>query len=505
MLAAEPQHAEAWYRVGRIFVLSQDWSKAIQALQTVLALQPASRDARKLMALALLQTGQPEQARELIEQAVQGPADGSVWVLRAMIISTLDKDPVRTRQVFEDWGRRFADPLAPKVAHFHGLDRDPGRRLRIGYVTADFREHSVAFFMLPVLAHHDPTQVDVHVYSGGPVDQVTGQLRALVPHWLDTRGMSDAELYARIRADRIDVLIDLSGHTADNRLGVFAGRAAPVQVTWLGFMNTLGMQAMDWRLTDFGATPAGQDRYYTEKLFRLPCMASYSPPPGPPLQARPPMADNGFPTLISLNNSLKLTDAMLRLWARILQARTDARLVVMVKELSQEAAEAVMRPRIEAAGLPSDRVTVAPNLPLSGFMQLGRVADIALDTAPLSGGTTTLHALWMGLPVVALDAERAIDAASARTLQGIGLGAWAARDEQAYVATALGLLEDAGALEQHRAAAHAALQSSVLMDYRARTADLEHALRLMWTNHLAGNAPRAMDYRWDRARAEARA
>ncbi|RCW67602.1 tetratricopeptide repeat protein [Pseudorhodoferax soli] len=505
VLAQEPRHIEAWCAVGHIMVLSQDWQKAIPALEIALQLRPGQPHARRLMALAMLQVGRADEARAMIEEAARSGGDASVWVLRASILGTIDRDPARTRVVFEDWGRRFADPLTRKSKPFSRAGQDPLRRLRIGYVTADFRQHSVAFFMRPVLQHHDPAQVEVHVYSSGPTDAVTAQLQALVPHWHDVRELDDAALYHKIRADRVDVLIDLSGHTTGNRLMVFAGRAAPVQVTWLGFMQTLGMQAMDWRLTDWGATPAGHEAFYTEKLFRLACLASYCPPPDVPLRARPPMLDNGFPTLISLNNSVKVTDAMLRVWARVLAARPDAQLVLMVKETNDEAARAVMQPRIEAAGLPSERVAVLSQLPLADFMKLAAFADIAVDTAPLSGGTTTMHALWMGLPVVALNAVRAIDAASARTLQGIGLGRWVAADEDAYVALALDLLADADRLERERGAARAALQASVLMDYRARTTELEQALRLMWANHVGGHAPRAMDLGWDVARAMAKA
>ena len=249
-------------------------------------------------------------------------------------------------------------------------------------------------------------------------------------------------------------------------------------------MGTLGMKAMDYRLTDTGADPAGNDVFYTEKLFRLDCLASYIPPAHAPYSATLPLERNGYPTLISLNNSHKITDAMLRVWARILAQYAEARLIIMVKETTADIAQASLQPRVEAAGLPLDRVSVMPQLPLEQFMELGFVADVALDTSPVSGGTTTLHALWMGLPVVAMDAERAMDSSSARILQGVGLGELVAQNEDGYVALALALLQHPERLVHYRAATRAVLQTSVLMDYAARTTELEAAYRLMWLNHL---------------------
>jgi predicted O-linked N-acetylglucosamine transferase (SPINDLY family) len=264
-------------------------------------------------------------------------------------------------------------------------------------------------------------------------------------------------------------------------------RAAPVQVTWLGFMNTLGMKGMDYRLTDYGMDGPGREQYYVETLFRLECMASYAPPFHAPLRELPPMLETGYPTLISLNNSVKLNHRMLLLWKRILDERPDARLIVMVKERTAEDAQDAMQHRIEAAGMPLDRVFVMHQQPLEQFMELGHIADVALDTSPVSGGTTTLHALWMGLPIVALDGERGTDASTARTLQGIGLGDWVAADEDAYVARALAFMADPELLVEHRATSRDRLRKTALMDYRARTRELEKAFRLMWLNYLRGD------------------
>ncbi|PYE75035.1 glycosyl transferase family 41 [Xylophilus ampelinus] len=491
-LSHDPRHVPSWIRVATILLTGLHWQRGIEALDTALELDPRSVQALYLKAYADFNLGRMEQARASIERAARQSNDSTVWVLRAWILSSLDKDPARTRAVFCDWGRRIADPLTRTAKPLKVLDRDPRRVLRVGYVTADFRRHSVAFFMLPVLQQHRPQEVDVHVFSSGRADDLTPLLQQHVPHWHNVADLADDELCEYIRALRIDVLVDLSGHTLGHRLLTFARRAAPVQVTWLGFMNTLGMKAMDYRLTDYGICPLGSERFYSEKLFRLGCMASYAPPPYAPLRDDPPMLEHGYPTLISLNNSVKVTHEMLLLWTRILEARPDARLIVMVKEQTAEAAQDAMQHRIQAAGMPLDRVFVLHQQPLEQFMELGHIADVALDTAPISGGTTTLHALWMGLPVVALDAVRGIDAASARTLQGLGFGDLVVQGENAYVAKALELMDDAQALRAHRGSCRDKLRSSPLMNYAVRTAELEQAFRCMWVDYLGGT-PLSLD------------
>lgn len=486
-LAIDPKRADAWLQVGRIYLKMENFAQAVPALETALALQPGMPEAQHALAYAMYCTGRREQACELVDALCRRSSSANAWAMRAYIRSHTDRDPLKALEVYRDWGRRFADPLTRKAPPLRVADRNPRKRLKVGYTTADFREHSVAFFMLPVLQHHNPENVEVHVYSSGRRDAFTDVLQQAVPHWHDVMGMSDEALYERIRADGIDVLVDLSGHTAGHRLMVFARRAAPVQVTWLGFMQPLGMKAMDYRLVDAGIAPKGHEQFYSETLFHLRAMASYAPPTYAPLCEEPPMLQNGYPTLISLNSSSKVTDDMLRLWARILHARTDARLIIMVKERTADAAQAHMQPRVEAAGMPLDRVFVLHQQPLGQFMELGHIADVALDTSPISGGTTTLHALWMGLPIVAMDAQRGVDASTARTLRGLGFGGEIARDEQAYVDAALRLMDDPERLRQQRQSAREQLRRSVLMDYAARTAEVEKAYRLMWLNWLRGD------------------
>jgi protein O-GlcNAc transferase len=488
-IAQNPADLRAWTRVGMIFVRLLKWQQAAENFEFVVDQQADNAEALHGLAIALYHLGNHARARELADRAAAvAPKDWRIHASRAYIHATTQSDPAATLAAYRDWGRRFADPLTAAARPLPKLDaqqRDPQRRLRIGYVSGDLREHSVAFFMEPVFANHSKA-VEIFVYSTGARDAITDRIAAHVPNWFDVRKHDDNALLALIRKHRIDVLVDLSGHTEGQRLFVFARRAAPVQATWLGFMHPLGMKAMDYRLTDWGCDPQGNEAHHSETLFRLECMASYAPPDAP-LLTEPPMLRNGFPTLVSLNNSKKITDEMLSLWGRILAARPDAQLLLMVQERSAADAQSQMQPRLARLGLPIDRIHISPQLPLAEFMQLGCIADVALDTSPVSGGTTTLHALWMGLPLVTLDAQESSASSSARTLQGMGYGAWVAQNADEYIAHVLALLDSPDRLREHRSTVRDRMRANALMDYAGRTAELETAYRLMWINHVTGS------------------
>ena len=487
VLALEPKRADLWHYLGVAYAELQVWAACITSLEMALALEPDRVRAQCVMASALYHLGQHDEAIALIDDACRRGAPGIFWATRASIHGHTNRDPAHTLRVYQDWGRRFADPLTRKAKPLVVKDRSPRKRLKIGYVTADFRNHSVAFFMHPVLSNHNPNAVEVHVYSSGKRDAFTEVMQQSVPHWYEVAELSDEALCERIRADGIDVLVDLSGHTTNHRLLAFARRAAPVQVTWIGYALPLGMKAMDYRLLDHSVAPLGHEKYYSETLFRLAYSASYVPPDYAPLCEEPPLLRNGYPTLISLNSSVKITDAMLVVWARILQERPDARLIIMVKEGSADTAQANMQPRVEAVGMPLDRVSVVHQQPLDRFMELGHLADVMLDTAPVSGGTTTFHALWMGLPVVTLDAERGVDASSAIILRGTGFGQEIAANEEEYVQKALQLMSEPAYLAQRRQIARPQMQACGYMNYAERTKELEQAFQLMWLNYLNGN------------------
>ncbi|MEG2977424.1 MAG: glycosyltransferase [Comamonas sp.] len=482
-----PRNGIVWLYIGKVYARMGLWRNAIDALESALAFDPNLVDAQGILAMGNFNMGEKQKACSLIDAAALRKKSSSMWMIRAYIHAHSNHDPLNTLRTAQDWGRRFADPLSRK-AKILAVDKNPRKKLKIGYVTADFRSHSIAFFMRPILANHNSDNVCVHVYNNSRIkDDVTSEFQSLVSSWCDVFDLNDSQMLAKIRADGIDILIDLSGFTHGNRLEVFAQRAAPVQITWVGYLPTLGMKAMDYRLADSRIMPPSQSAYYSEALFQLGCVTCYQPPEYAPLEEVPPMLRNGYPTLISLNNSSKLTDEMLGIWARILHLRTDARLIIMVKELEAGAAQAHMRPRVEAAGMPVDRVSVMNQQSLINFMELGHIADIQLDTAPISGGTTTLHALWMGLSIVTMDAERGVDVATAATLRDLECGGEICQDEEAYINAALQLMDSPERLQAQRRQAREVMLKTSWMDYSGRTAEIEKAMRVMWINYLRGD------------------
>lgn len=476
------KNAKIWMLIGFAYTRMGIWSHAISALETAIKLKPGFTNAEHLLSLALFSMGKRKEACELADKVVLKESTSPNWMLRAYIHSHSNSDPEKTLKVAKDWGSRFADPLTRKSKKIDTKARGLSKKIKIGYVTADFREHSVAFFMKPILENHNKDKFEISVYSNGPEDGITKLFKGLVDNWVDIMEVSDEECCKKIRRDEIDILVDLSGFTHGHRLGVFARRAAPIQVTWLGYMLPLGMKAMDYRLADEFIIPEKHQKYYSENILYLKSMAAYAPPSYSPMQLTPPIIKNEFPTLISLNSSAKITDEMLLVWSNILSLRQDARLIIMVKESSADAAQEDMLPRVKAANMPLDRVSVLHQQPLKHFMELGYIADIALDTAPISGGTTTLHSLWMGLPVVTLDGGRGVDSSTAATIRALNWGGRISNSLDEYISNALDLMNDPDYLVNFRANARDIIKSSHLMDYSGITKDLESCFEEVCNN-----------------------
>ena len=486
-IAADPRNVDAWTRTGYCLMHLFKIKEALDTFTLVLQLQPAYTDALLGQAICAETLGDPAGAMAMMERAIQLAPDGdALYPFRAYLVATYGNNPAASLAAFRDWGRRFADPLT-RAAREPRNDLAPGRKLRVGYVSADLRDHSVAYFVEPIFARHERRKFDVCVFASGPADHVTTRLRAGVDQWFDVSAMNDENLAGLIRRQKIDILVDLSGHTMGNRLLAFARRPAPVQATWIGFMYTTGMQAMDYRLTDFNMDPVGKnDAAHSEALFRLQRSACYLPPPDTPLATEAPMVAGGRPVFASLNNLKKVTDEALLLWRRILERVPESILILIGYERTQEEAIAQQQQRLAAAGLPLERLCILPRLSVGGFMQLGLKADVALDTFPISGGTTTLHSLWMGLPVVALAGSQAFASSTSSILRGFGLDDLVANDADAYVAKAIALARDPGRLSTFRATIRERMQKSMMMDYAAYVRDLEAAYRLMWLNHVTG-------------------
>jgi len=351
-------------------------------------------------------------------------------------------------------------------------------------VSPDFRNHSVARFFLPLLEGHDRGAVEIACYAElARSDAVSERIRSLADRWSPTVGLSHDELAARIRGDAIDVLVDLAGHTSDNRLLTFARTPAPVQATWLGYPGTTGVAAIGWRFSDAECEPPGDaDRRSSERIWRLPHgFHCFAPPADAPAVAPPPCAARGSVTFGSFNNFLKLAPETIALWGRVLAAMPGAQLLLKSNFVFDAAAHQRHLERFAAAGIDPSRIVILPYMPdeRAHLAAYGEI-DVALDPFPYNGTTTTCEALWMGVPVVTLRGDRHAARVGASLLTRVGLPDLIAGDEAAYIAVAAALAAAPQRLAALRAGLRAQVAASPLCDAGGFARAVEDAYRAMW-------------------------
>jgi protein O-GlcNAc transferase len=407
------------------------------------------------------------------------------------VLGALNSVPdVSPEQVFEahlDWARVIAAPLYPAAPTFVN-DRDADRRLRIGYVSPDLRQHPVGILFAPVLDRHDGAAFETYCYYNfARGDRMTERMRGAAAHWRDVADLDDAALAARIRADRIDILVDLAGHTTRTRLPTFAERPAPVQVSWLGYFNTTGVATMDYFVTDPYSSPPGQERFYVEKLVRLPATRfCYAPPEFMPGVNTLPALRSAHVTFGCFNSLAKVNARVLSLWARMLAALPDARLVLQASALSDAPNRERFRGLAVSQGIPSERLDLKPFVAVEDAAASYHDIDIALDPFPFCGGMTSFDALWMGVPVVTLPQEMIAGRQTAALLANLGLEELIATDEARYVDIAVALAKDLPRLAALRAGLRERFRASALADTERFTRDLERAYREMWRSWASG-------------------
>ena len=362
------------------------------------------------------------------------------------------------------------------------------RQLRIGYVSADFKQHSVAHFIEPVIAAHDKSKFEVFCYSNNLMaDEVTQRIQSACAHWRVIADQSDEVVAKQIREDGIDILVDLAGHTPQNRLLVFARKPAPVQATWIGYPNTTGLTTMDYRITDAFADPVGDsDHFYTEKLIRLPeCFSCFEAPRESPQVGALPALATGHITFGSFNNPLKFTPDVIEQWSHILKRVQNSRLVLKYQGLDSAFMSGLMREQFLKHGIASDRLDILGK-DVSQFDHMNRYnqIDIGLDPFPYNGTTTTCDALWMGVPVVVLAGNTHVSRVGVSQMQNIGLPQLIARDANDYVQIATTLAGDLEKLVALRDGLRARMSESPLTNVTRFTRNVEAAYQVMWHNHV---------------------
>jgi protein O-GlcNAc transferase len=471
---------ERLIRAGNQHLAEDRPDEAVACFKQVLELKPNDWGALSNLAFAYFCQARLENAIACYHQALS--ADRSCVQAHDNLLFTLQYSPdYDAAAIFAEcrrWNEQHAAPLA-RFIEPHTNDRTPHRRLRIGYVSPDFRNHVLAVFLLPLLESHDRQQFEIFCYSNvAAPDFVTARLQPLANAWRDIRALSDEQIAALIRRDEIDILIDLTVHGDSNRLLVFARKPAPVQVTWLGYPGTTGLATIDYRLTDPYLDPPGHfDTYYSEQSFRLTdtfwCYSSIAHTPVSDL----PALHNGYITFGSLNNLFKVNPGVLSLWARALQGVERSRLIMRAPEGSSRQ---WVLDTLKLGGISADRIDFVGRQPRGRYLETYHRIDIALDTFPYNGHTTTLDALWMGLPVVTLIGQTVVGRAGYSQLTNLGVPELIAQSLEEYVHIATTLASDLDRLHRLRSTLRPQIERSPLMDSSRFTRNLEAAYRQLW-------------------------
>ncbi|MFH1604901.1 MAG: tetratricopeptide repeat protein [Pseudomonadota bacterium] len=482
-LELDPRLGEAWYNLGRLQQQRANASEAENCYRSALNLLDAARDhalwqlVYNNWGLLLQREGRLHDAVNLYRDALEAvPVEATLRSnLLFLLTAMADIDPGELLQQHRTWGKLHVRAYAA-----HTNPPDPERRIRVGYVSADFCDHALAFFILPVLVNRDRALTEaVCYYNGTKQDQVTARLRQSADRWRNIGAMGDAEVDALVRADGIDILVDLSGHTSGNRLMLFAGKPAPVQVTYLGYANTTGLDSMDYRITDGYADPAGMEERYTEKLLRMPhSLWCYEPLRPAPPAGHAPMLERGYATFASFNGLYKLNQGLMKAWAAILHAVPDSRL--MLVNLPAGTARERVVGWLESEGIDRGRLEIHERLATDEFWAAHRRADIALDPFPCNGGATTCESLWLGVPVVTLAGKAFVGRAGVSLLSTCGLPQLIAASPEEYIALAAGLARDPARLAGIRQALKERLPASPLLDVPAYVRALEAHYREIW-------------------------
>jgi predicted O-linked N-acetylglucosamine transferase (SPINDLY family) len=493
--ALAPDYVDAYNNLGNSHQLQGRLTEAIAAYRKVLALAPDDADAYSNLGIALLAQGQLADAIATFKKAqalAPDDADAHSNLLLALNYDP-DTNPGTLFSEHQRWADRHARPLlgtAPTLTN----DPDPERRLRIGYLSPDFRSHSLAFFIEPLLTTHDRGSFEILCYANvTQPDQITEHLQRLGHTWRDIVRLRDEDVAVQIRQDHVDILVDLTGHTANNRLQVFARKPAPVQVAYLGYPNTRGFTAMDYWLSDAHADPPGQtERFYVEEIVRLPHgFNCYRPPADSPDVGDLPARATGHITFASFNNAAKVNARVIALWARILNALPEARLIMKARQLADSATKANFHRLFEQHGVTPERVEMISWVPSStAHLALYNRIDIGLDCFPYNGHTTTCEALWMGVPVITLAGLTHAGRVGVSLLSQVGLGELIADTPEVYAELAVALARDLVRLETLRHSLRDRVTQSPLTDASTITRSFEAAYRQMWRRWCA-KAPHA--------------
>lgn len=485
-LRLHPSSLDLHLTLANTLSIDSDFVGSREACRAAHALAPGDSRASSILVSTLVEMGESKEAVRIARDALaHDPANIPLASQLCHAINylpdVLPEDVLGVHTAFGDLlARSFPEP-PPAFANA----REPDRPLRVAIVSGDLRTHSVAYFIEPFLERHDRSAFQLFAYHTAVDDAVSARLKPFVHAWRGCAGIPDHVLAERIRADRVDVAIELSGHTCAATLLAFHRGVAPVQATYLGYPNTTGVRGMHWRIIDAVTDPAGSERWCVERLARLdPCFLCYRPYAGSPEVSLPPSAGGRPITFGSFNAVAKLSPEVMQLWARIVARVPGSRLVLKAASFLDARLRSEIAERLAAWGMPRGSLEIlSPHLGIKEHLAAYSQVDIALDPSPYCGTTTTCEAMWMGVPVVTLRGETHSGRVGASLLGAVGLPELIADTPERYVEIASSLAGDASRLASMRAGMRERLRSSPLMDERGFSRRFESHIRAMWRSY----------------------
>jgi predicted O-linked N-acetylglucosamine transferase (SPINDLY family) len=483
-IALKPDFADAYNNLGCALSELDLPDEAMEAFNSALRLRPDDSSARTNLRAAMIQSGLANETIALFKElSPNSPGWLTAHSNYLMALNYISNDPAAILAEQRRWNELHAKPLRSHIRP-HTNDPSTGRRLRIGYVSADFNDHPAGRNILPLLREHDQNQFEIFCYSASiKRHPLTDRMRGCSSAWRDIFGIDDAAAAKMIRNDAIDILVDLSLHSAGNRLLVFAHKPAPVQAIFVGYPGGTGLETIDYRLTDpYLDAPGAGDDHYTETSIRLPSTFWCYDPEGMELSATPPLTapPTTYAGVISfgyLGAFWKITDAALAMWAKVLSAVPGSRLVILSP---QGLARERLAQKLASFGIEPNRIEFLARKPRREYLNYYSKIDIGLDTLPYNGHTTTLDSLWMGVPVVTLAGQTSVGRAGLSQLSNLNLSDLAANTPEQFVAIAAKLAQDLPRLTELRSSLRQRMLSSPLMDARRFARDVESAYSRMW-------------------------
>ena len=485
-LCAKPDYAEAHYNFGNALQDIDRFDDAVASYRRALELKPDYAEAYYNCGNALRDIGRLDDAVASYRQALEIKSDYAKAYSNLLFALNYHPD-LGAEEIYRAYREYDMGRCIPLRSGWraHGNDRNPARRLRVGYVSPDFRRHSCRSFLEPLLAQHDKARVEVYAYAElAAEDYMTARYKSYAEHWIPTKGMSDEALAERIRNDRIDILVELAGHTAGNRLLAFARKPAPVSVSWLGYGYTTGVSAIDYYLTDEICAPAGSEGLFAEQPWRIATPAYvYRPSPDMGEAGNLPALQRGHITFGTLTRSVRVNHRTIRAWSELLKAVPGSRLVIDSANFKDPAMQERMAARFAEHGIGRKQLEIGCHSPPWDVL---RGIDIGLDCFPHNSGTTLFETLYMGVPYVTLAGRPSVGRLGSSVLQGVGRPEWIANSEEEYVAKAAELAGDVGRLAGLRATLRGQMEQSPLLDEAGFARKVEAAYREMFAKWAKG-------------------